>query len=86
MALEVKKLPVKAGDLRDVFLIPGLGRYPGGGHGNPLQYFYLGKSQGQRSLVSYSPQGLREVDTTEVTSYLFYFSSIKEFVSETVCN
>ena len=25
-------------DLRDVVLIPGSGRYPGGGHGNPLQY------------------------------------------------
>ena len=42
MALEVKKLPVKAGDLRDVGLIPGLGRSAGGGHGNPLQYFCLG--------------------------------------------
>ena len=25
----------------DLGLIPGLGRYPGGGQGNPLQYFYL---------------------------------------------
>ena len=29
------------GDLRDVGLIPGLGRSPGGGHGNPLQYSCL---------------------------------------------
>ena len=34
----VKNLPAKAGDLRDVGLTPGLGRAPGGGHGNPLQY------------------------------------------------
>ena len=34
----VKNPPAKAGDLRDVGLIPGLGRSPGGGHGNPLQY------------------------------------------------
>ena len=27
------------GGVKDVGLIPGLGRYPGGGHGNPLQYF-----------------------------------------------
>ena len=41
VALLVKKMPAKAGDLRDVRLIPGLGRYPGGGHDNPLQYTFL---------------------------------------------
>ena len=34
----VKNLPVNAGDIRDVGSIPGWGRSPGGGHGNPLQY------------------------------------------------
>ena len=34
----VKSQPANAGDTG---LIPGLGRYPGGGHGNPLQYSYL---------------------------------------------
>ena len=34
----VKNPPANAGDLRDGGLIPGLGRFPGGGHGNPLQY------------------------------------------------
>ena len=38
----VKNLPVNAGDIRDVGLIPGLGRPPGGGHGNPLQYSCMG--------------------------------------------
>ena len=33
MALVVKKLPANAGDIRDVGLIPGSGRSPGGGHG-----------------------------------------------------
>ena len=37
----VKNLPVNAGNPGDVGLIPGLGRYTGGGHGNPLQYFCL---------------------------------------------
>ena len=32
-----QNLPAKAGDIRDSGLIPGLGRSPGGGHGNPLQ-------------------------------------------------
>ena len=37
----VKNTPANAGDLRDVCSIPGLGRSPEGGHGNPLQYSYL---------------------------------------------
>ena len=41
VALVVKNPPANAGDRRDVGSIPGLGRFPGGGHGNPLQYFCL---------------------------------------------
>ena len=37
----VKNLPADAGDIRDAGSIPVLGRSPGGGHGNPLQYFCL---------------------------------------------
>ena len=36
-----KNPPAHAGDLSDTSLIPGLRRYPGGGHGNPLQYSCL---------------------------------------------
>ena len=39
--LVVKNLPANAGDVRDVGLIPGSGRSPGGGNGNPLQYSCL---------------------------------------------
>ena len=38
VALVVKNLPVNAGDVRDVGSVPGLGRSPGGGHGNAFQY------------------------------------------------
>ena len=41
MVLVVKNLPANAGDIRDVGLIPGLGRSPGGGHGNRLQFSFL---------------------------------------------
>ena len=41
MALVVKNSPTSAQDLRDVGLIPGLGRSPGEGNGNPLQYSCL---------------------------------------------
>ena len=37
----VKNLPANAGDIRDADLILGLGRSPGGGHDNPLQYSCL---------------------------------------------
>ena len=62
VALVVKNLPANAGDLRDLGSIPGLGKSPGGGLGNPLQYSCLEKSHGQRSLVGYSPQGHKESD------------------------
>ena len=41
VALEVKNLPAKAGDTRDLGSIPGSGRSPGVGDGNPLQYSCL---------------------------------------------
>ena len=34
----VKNLPANAGDTGDMGLIPGSGRSPGGGNGNPLQF------------------------------------------------
>ena len=37
----VKNSPANAGDVRDTGLVPGLGRSPGGGHDNPLQYSCL---------------------------------------------
>ena len=41
VVLVVKNSPAKAGDIRDMGLIPGSGRSPGGGHGNPPQYSCL---------------------------------------------
>ena len=40
----VKNLPTSAGDIKDVGLIPELGGSPGGGPGNPLQYYCLGNA------------------------------------------
>ena len=50
----VKNLPANAGEVRDEGSIPGLGRSPGVGNGNP-PLFLPGKSHGQRSLAGYSP-------------------------------
>ena len=41
MVLVVKNPPANAGDVRDRGLVPGAGRSPGEGHGNPLQYSCL---------------------------------------------
>ena len=65
--LVVKNLPANAGDIKDASSIPGSGRSPGGEHANPLQYACLQNPHGQRSLVGYSSQGLKESDTTEAT-------------------
>ena len=47
--------------------ISGSGRPPGEGNGYPLQYSCLENPHGQRSLAAYSPRGLKELDTTELT-------------------
>ena len=57
-----KESACNAGDLGS---IPQLGRSPEGGHGNPLQYSFLEDPHKQRNLVSNSPWGLKEQDTTE---------------------
>ena len=43
----LKNPPVIARDIRDMDLIPGSGRYPGGGNGNPLQYSWLENLMGR---------------------------------------
>ena len=53
----------------DTSSIPGSGRSPREGNGNPLQYSWLENPQGQRSLAGYSPWGLKESDTTEQLSF-----------------
>ena len=49
----------------DLGLIPGLGRSPGEGNGNPLQYSCLENAHGQRTQAGYSPWGHKELDMTE---------------------
>ena len=63
----VKNLPANAEEVRDPGSILGSGRFPGVGLGNPLQYSYLEKLHGQRSLVDYGPKGRIESNTTETT-------------------
>ena len=63
VVLAVKNPLTKAGDVGDVGSIPGSGRSPRGGNGNPLQYFLPGESHGQRSQRT-TVYGVTELDTT----------------------
>ena len=62
--LSGKESACNAGNERDAGSIPGSGRSPGGGHGNPFQYSCMENPHGQRSLVDHSPKGLKESHTT----------------------
>ena len=65
MALAVKSLPANAGDVRNAGLIPGLGRSPGEGNGNSLQYSCL-KNSMDRGAWQATVYGVTKMsDTTE---------------------
>ena len=64
VALVVKNPSANVGDMRDAGLIPGSGRSPGGGHGNPLQYSCL-ENPWTEEPGGYSPWGCKESDTTK---------------------
>ena len=64
MALAVKN--TLAGNIRDVGLILGSGRSPGGGHGNPLQYLCL-ENRMDRGAWRATVHGVAEWDMTEAT-------------------
>ena len=59
--LAVKNLPTNPGDIKGGGSIPESGRFPGGGHGNPLQYSCLETPMDRRAWDQ------KESDTTEAT-------------------
>ena len=62
MARVVKSPPANTGDIRVAGLIPGSGRSPGGGHGNPLQYSCLGNSM-DRGVSEVTDHGVAKSQT-----------------------
>ena len=70
---KIFKSCVSACNVEDRSLIPGSGRSPGEGTGNPLQYSCLENSMDR---VSYSPRDRKELDTTEQLTVSVQFSCI----------
>ena len=60
-----KESTCNAEDTGEVGSVPGWGRFPGGGHGNSLQYSCLENPMDNRSLAGYSPWNCKEPDMTE---------------------
>ena len=63
----VKNPPANAGDARDLGLLPGLGRSPGKGNGNSLQYSYLRNPMDRWAWWTTVHGIAKELDTTEYT-------------------
>ena len=76
VAQKVKNLPDNAGE------IPGAGRSPAGGNGNPLQYSCLGNPMDRGAWGGYSPWGHKQSDTTEQLHFLpfFFFLNLNLFI------
>ena len=65
MVLVLKNPPASSGDVRDVGLMPGWGRFPGGGHGSPLQYSGLENPMDRVAWWATVHGGCKESDRTE---------------------
>ena len=61
-----EKLHLQSGDTGESGSIPGLGRSPGGGDGNPLQYSCLENPMDREAWWA-TVHGATELNTTEVT-------------------
>ena len=67
------EVKVPASNVGDPGSIPGSGRSPAEGNGNPLQYSCLGNPMDGKGTVGYSPWGHKESDSTErLHSSMFY--------------
>ena len=80
----MENAPVNAGDIRDEGSIPGLGRSPGGKHGNPLQYFCLENPMDRRSWQA-TVHGVAKSRTRlkQLSTHAFIYISSVQFSSVT---
>jgi len=81
VAQTVKNLPANAGDTGDAGCVPGLGRSPGEGNGNPLQYSCLENSM-DRGTWWATVNGLQRVGTAERLTLSLSKQFQKEMLSQ----
>ena len=81
VVLVVKNPPANAGDLRDSGLIPGLGRSPGGGNGNPLQYSFLENPMDREAWWAAVHGGLKRV-RHDSDFHFMYKCNILEYLNQ----
>ena len=80
VVLVIENLPANAGDVGDSGLIPGSGTSPGGGHGNPLQYFclenpiYRGAWQATVHSITQSWSWLKQLSTRHGSNLSIHWS------------
>jgi len=67
LVLVVKNSSANVGDIRDEGSVPGSGRSPGGGYGNPLQDCCLENPMDPVALAGSNPEGRKESDLTKAT-------------------
>ena len=77
VTLVVKNPPANAGDIKDMGLIPGLGRSPGGGNGSPLQHSCLENSK-ERGAWWATVHRFTESDRTNATQHTHIPSGLLE--------
>ena len=76
-----KESVFNAGDTGDMGSLPGWGRPPGGGNGNPLQYSYLENPMNRGAWTGYSPKDFQESDMAEQLSTSHSFTQKSAVVS-----
>ena len=87
--LSCKESTCNSGGIGDMGFVPGSGRSPGGGNGNPLQYSYL-ENPMDRGVLWATVHGVTESDTTEVTEHahtcLSTFLQMNKYKTNRVAN
>ena len=86
MAQMVKNLSASAGDIVDGGWIPGSGRSPGGGHGDPLQYSCLENSTDRGAWRARVHRFSIELDMTEAYMYTDFQTLIKLPLFPYICS
>ena len=76
------EVKVSAWNVGDLGSIPGSGRSPGEGNGNPTPVLLPRESHGGRSLVGYSPWGCKESDMTEQLSLTHSLSPVADGITK----